>query len=128
MSTTKGNAIVGQSGGPTSVINQSLVGVIQAMRKCGHIGTLLGARHGVHGIVEEQFIKLNDAPDDLLTRIANTPAAALGSTRDKPDPEYCEKIFRVFAKNDVRFFFYIGGNDSADTARIIGPPAGAAFR
>jgi 6-phosphofructokinase 1 len=119
MAISKGNAVIGQSGGPTSVINQSLVGVILAERKCGHIGTLLGAQHGVRGIVDEKFIKLNDAPEDLLARIANTPAAALGSTRDKPDQEYCEKIFRVFAKNDVRFFFYTGGNDSADTARIV---------
>jgi len=119
MAITKGNAVVGQSGGPTSVINQSLVGVILAERKCGHIGKLLGARHGVHGIIDEKFIELNAMPDDLLARVANTPAAALGSTRDKPDHDYCEKIFRVFAKNDVRYFFYIGGNDSADTARIV---------
>jgi 6-phosphofructokinase 1 len=119
MAITKGNAVVGQSGGPTSVINQSLVGVILAERKCGHIGKLLGARHGVKGIVDEQFIQLNEVPDELLNRIANTPAAALGSTRDKPDEEYCDRIFRVFAKNDVRYFFYIGGNDSADTAHIV---------
>jgi 6-phosphofructokinase len=116
---SKGNAVVGQSGGPTSVINQSLVGVIQEERKTTHIGKLLGAVHGVSGIVAEKFIRLNEAPDELLERIANTPAAALGSTRDKPDQAYCEKIFRVFAKNDVRYFFYIGGNDSADTARIV---------
>jgi 6-phosphofructokinase 1 len=119
MALSKGNAVVGQSGGPTSVINQSLVGVILAERKCGHIGRLLGARHGVRGILDEQFIPLNDAPDSLLERIANTPSAALGSTRDKPDHDYCEKLVRVFAKHDVRYFFYIGGNDSADTARIV---------
>ena len=65
------------------------------------------------------FIPLKNAPDDLLERIAQTPAAALGSTRDKPDKAYCEKIFEVFKKNDVRYFFYLGGNDSADTARIV---------
>src|SRR5256885_4422207 len=119
MAITKGNAVVGQSGGPTSVINQSLVGVILAERKCGHIGKLLGAMHGVKGIVDEQFIQLNEVPDELLARVANTPAAALGSTRDKPDEEYCDRIFRVFAKNDVRYFLYIGGNDSADTAHIV---------
>jgi len=115
----KGNAVIGQSGGPTSVINQSLVGVIEEVRKAGHIDQLLGARHGVRGIVKEDFIRLNDLPDDLLHRIAQTPAAALGSTRDKPDEAYCERIFRSFAKNNVRYFFYIGGNDSADTARIV---------
>lgn len=117
---TKGNAVIGQSGGPTSVINQSLVGVVQEMRKAGVVDQLLGAKHGVRGIVDDQFIKLNDAPDDLLERIAQTPAAALGSTRDKPDQAYCEKIFQLFARHDVRYFYYIGGNDSADTARIVG--------
>lgn len=115
----KGNAVVGQSGGPTSVINQSLVGVIQEVQKSNHIGELLGARHGVRGVINDDFISLRNAPQDLLERVAQTPAAALGSTRDKPDPAYCEKIFASFKKRDVRFFFYIGGNDSADTARIV---------
>src|SRR5688500_5458001 len=118
----KGNAVIGQSGGPTSVINQSLVGVVEAVRKAGgsdNIDQLLGARHGVRGIVDEQFIKLDDVPDELLQRVANTPAAALGSTRDKPDAAYCERIFKSFQKHNVRTFFYIGGNDSADTARIV---------
>jgi ATP-dependent phosphofructokinase / diphosphate-dependent phosphofructokinase len=115
----KGNAVVGQSGGPTAVINQSLVGVIQGVKECGHIDQLLGARHGVRGIVDEKFIDLKKAGGELLERVANTPAAALGSTRDKPDAAYCEKIFRSFSKNNVRYFFYIGGNDSADTARIV---------
>jgi 6-phosphofructokinase len=115
----RGNAVIGQSGGPTAVINQSLVGVVEELRKTGHVNRLLGAKHGVRGIVNEQFIELNEVPDELLARIAKTPAAALGSTRDKPDQAYCERIFRSFAKNDVRYFFYIGGNDSADTARIV---------
>ncbi|MGD0540218.1 MAG: 6-phosphofructokinase [Tepidisphaeraceae bacterium] len=115
----KGNAVVGQSGGPTAVINQSLVGVIQGVKECGHIEQLLGARHGVRGIVDEKFIDLKKASGELLERVAITPAAALGSTRDKPDAAYCEKIFKSFAKNNVRYFFYIGGNDSADTARIV---------
>lgn len=116
---SKGNAVVGQSGGPTSVINQSLVGVVLEAKKTGHIDQLLGARHGVRGIINEDFVQLKSAPDELLERVAQTPAAALGSTRDKPDPAYCEKIFRVLQKNNVRYFFYIGGNDSADTARIV---------
>jgi 6-phosphofructokinase 1 len=126
MSTLTGNAVIGQSGGPTSVINQSLVGVIQAAKKAGHIKELFGSRHGVRGVINEDFIPLKSAPDDLLERIALTPAAALGSTRDKPDQAYCEKIFNVFKKNDVRYFFYIGGNDSADTARIVNELAKAA--
>jgi len=115
----KGNAIVGQSGGPTSVINQSLVGVIQEAQKCGHIEQLLGTRHGVRGIVDEKFVPLKNLGMDLLERIAQTPAAALGSTRDKPDDKYCDRIFNSLRKHNVRYFFYIGGNDSADTARIV---------
>lgn len=114
-----GNAVVGQSGGPTSVINQSLAGVIREVKKHPHIQQLLGARHGVRGVINDDFIPLNNLPDELLERIAITPAAALGSTRDKPDQAYCEKIFRAFERHNVRFFFYIGGNDSADTARLV---------
>jgi 6-phosphofructokinase 1 len=115
----KGNAVIGQSGGPTMVINQSLVGVIEEAKKHGHIDRLLGARHGVRGIVDNDFLDIKDTPGELLERIAITPSAALGSTRDKPDQAYCERIFKSFAKNDVRYFFYIGGNDSSDTARIV---------
>lgn len=115
----RNNAVIGQSGGPTAVINQSLVGVIEEVARSNHIDELLGARHGVRGIVDEKFIPLKGKPRDLLERIAATPSAALGSTRDKPDEEYCRRIFRVFEKHDVHYFFYIGGNDSADTARIV---------
>ncbi len=116
----KGKAVVGQSGGPTQVINQSLVGVIEQVKKYTDCITgLLGAVHGVRGIVEEKFISLDSIDQQTLQLVANTPASALGSTRDKPDEEYCKKIFDVFKKNDVRYFFYIGGNDSADTANII---------
>ncbi len=114
-----GNAVVGQAGGPTVVINQSLVGVIQEAQKYTHINRLLGARHGVRGIINEQFFDLKRQPTNMLELVAGTPAAALGATRDKPDQEYCERIVNVFRKFDVRYFFYIGGNDSAQTARII---------
>ncbi|MHC4917837.1 MAG: 6-phosphofructokinase [Planctomycetota bacterium] len=122
----KGNAVVGQSGGPTAVINQSLVGVIEAAAGRRAIRRLLGARHGVRGIVAGDFIDLKGLPKALLERVAATPASALGSTRDKPDEAYCRRIFRVFAANNVRYFFYIGGNDSADTARIVNEMAYAA--
>ncbi len=123
---TKPNAVIGQSGGPTAVINQSLVGVIESIQGCKSIGRLLGARHGVRGIIEENFIDLKGLKKSVLEAVAATPAAALGSSRDKPDEAYCEKIFDVFAKYDVRYFFYIGGNDSADTARIVNEMADAA--
>lgn len=116
----KGKAVVGQSGGPTQVINQSLVGVIEQVRKYkDSITSLMGAIHGVRGIIEEKFKLLDDIDPETLELVANTPASALGSTRDKPDEEYCKKIFDVFKKNNVKYFFYIGGNDSADTANIV---------
>ncbi len=122
----KGNAVVGQSGGPTAVINQSLAGVIEAARSAPMIRALLGARHGVRGIVQEDFMELSRVGAAALERLAGTPASALGSTRDKPDETYCRRIFEVFSRNDVRYFFYIGGNDSADTARIVNQMAGQA--
>ena len=115
----KGNAVIGQSGGPTAVINQSLVGVIEAIGKCKSILRLLGARYGVRGIIQENFVDLRKIRPSLLEKLAITPAAALGSTRDKPDEAYCRNILNVFGKLNVRYFFYIGGNDSADTASII---------
>jgi 6-phosphofructokinase 1 len=115
----RGNVVIGQSGGPTAVINQSLVGVVQTLRGQAGVGKLLGAHHGVSGIVKNQFIELQQIPQQRLERIAQTPSAALGSSRDKPNAEYCKKIFDVFAAQEVRTFFYIGGNDSSDTCRIV---------
>ncbi len=114
-----GKAIVGQSGGPTCVINQSLVGVIQEAAEHSQITGLLGAKHGVRGIVQEDFVDLTRFDSATLEKVAITPSAALGSTRDKPDEQYCRKIFEVFRKNDVKYFFYAGGNDSAHGADII---------
>lgn len=119
MSDIKGKAVVGQSGGPTQVINQSLVGVIEQVQKYEQITGLLGANHGVRGLIEGKFTNLDNIDSETLEAVAVTPSSALGSTRDKPDEAYCEKIFDAFRKNDVRYFFYIGGNDSADTANIV---------
>ncbi|MDQ6968417.1 MAG: 6-phosphofructokinase [Mariprofundaceae bacterium] len=115
----KGKMVIGQSGGPTAVINQSLVGAVLAARQQDAITGILGARHGLAGIMAEDFIDLTTQSLEQLEDVANTPAAALGSVRLKPGKAECEKVFEVFKKNDVRFFFYIGGNDSAETAYII---------
>ena len=115
----KGKMVIGQSGGPTAVINQSLVGAILAAREQEAITGILGARHGLAGIMKEDFIDLSTQSIEQLEDVANTPAAALGSVRLKPGKAECEKVFEVFKKHDVRFFFYIGGNDSAETAHII---------
>lgn len=124
----KGNAVIGQSGGPTAVINQSLVGVIEGLLRAPgneNVDKILGAHHAVRGIINDDFIELQDTPQAKLDAIANTPSSALGSSRDKPDAEYCKKIFDVFKKRDVRYFFYIGGNDSSDTCRLVAESAQA---
>ena len=125
-----GNAVIGQSGGPTAVISQSLVGVIEGLREglaaSGKVKRIFGTRHGVRGISKghpEELIDLTDISPERLERIARTPSAALGSTRDKPDAAYCAKILEGCRDNDIRYFFYIGGNDSADTCRIVSEKA-----
>jgi 6-phosphofructokinase len=114
-----GKALVAQGGGPTAVINQSLVGVVLEARKFPEITRVYGARHGVRGILQEDFLDLTQATTHNLERVAQTPSSALGSTRDKPDEEYCRKMFQMMAAHDIRYFFYIGGNDSSDTCRIV---------
>lgn len=120
------NAIVGQSGGPTGVINASLVGVIEEVSKHSEIDNLYGAIHAVSGIIKEDFIDLKKLSVDVLGQVASSPSAALGSSRDKPDTAYCQKILEVFRKHDIGYFYYIGGNDSANTAYIINTMAAEA--
>lgn len=121
----EGNAVVGQSGGPTVVINQSLVGVVEGLLAGGFKGKILGAQNAVSGIVKDKFIELQGLAQDRLNRLADTPSSGLGSSRDKPDAEYCKRIFESFTRQNVRYFFYIGGNDSSDTCRIISEMADA---
>ncbi len=115
----RANAVVGQSGGPTGVINASLVGVIEEANKHPEIEGLYGALHAVAGMVKEDFIDLKKLSADTLEEVAASPSSAIGTSRDKPDAEYCSKILEVFKKHNIRYFFYIGGNDSANTAHII---------
>ena len=115
----KANAVVGQSGGPTAVINASLVGVIEEANKHPEIENLYGARYAVVGMANDDFIDLKKLSADTLEKVAATPCSALGSSRDKPDEEYCARILDVFKKRNIRYFFYIGGNDSANTAHIL---------
>ena len=119
--------LVAQGGGPTAVINQSLVGVVlEARRFGGQVGRVYGARHGVRGIVDEDFVDLSQETVHNLEQVAVTPSSALGSTRDKPDLKYCQEIFRVLQAHGIGHFFYIGGNDSSDTVRIVSEQARAA--
>lgn len=111
--------LVAQGGGPTAVINQSLVGLTLAARQQTPPIQVLGARFGVRGIVDEDLVDLSQESAQDLERVAQTPSSALGSTRDKPDLAYCQNIFRVLKAHQVDSFFYIGGNDSSDTVRIV---------
>ncbi|MEM1330637.1 MAG: 6-phosphofructokinase [Planctomycetota bacterium] len=122
----EGNAVIGQSGGPTAVINQSVVGVVEGLRAFAGAGkdgspikNVLGMDHAVRGLTEGKFHDLTDTPQEFLDMLAITPSAGLGSTRDKPDEAYCERIFEACEKHDIRYFFYVGGNDSSDTCRIV---------
>jgi 6-phosphofructokinase 1 len=121
----KGKVLVAQGGGPTAVINESLVGAVIESRKIPSVERVYGAHHGVSGIVNEDFIDLTSETTHNLEMVANTPCSGLGSTRDKPDEAYCKEIFKVLQAHDIRTFFYIGGNDSSDTARIVGETANA---
>ena len=121
----KGNAVVGQSGGPTAAINATLSGVIRGALKAkeqGIINELYGMRTGIEGFLEERMVNLTDvfSGGKDLDVLEQTPAAALGSCRKKmkpadQDPATYEKLFEIFKKYDIRYFFYIGGNDSMDT-------------
>jgi 6-phosphofructokinase len=123
---SSGKILVAQGGGPTAVINQSLVGVVLEARRHRGIERVYGARHGVRGIVDEDFVDLTQETSHNLELVAGTPSSALGSTRDKPDLAYCQEIFRVLQAHDIGHFFYIGGNDSSDTVRIVSETARAA--
>jgi 6-phosphofructokinase 1 len=115
--------LVAQGGGPTAVINQSLVGVAMEARRFPDISHVYGALHGVRGIVNEEMIDLAHESVQHLEAVAVTPAAALGSTRDKPDRKYCQEIFKTLLAHDIDTFLYIGGNDSSDTVRIVAEEA-----
>lgn len=115
--------LVAQGGGPTAVINQSLVGVALEARRFPPITHVYGAIHGVRGIVDEDLVDLGWETREHLEMVAATPAAALGSTRDKPDLKYCAEIFRVLLAHKIDTFMYIGGNDSSDTVRIVAEEA-----
>ena len=113
--------LIAQGGGPTVVINQSLIGVIEEAYKIN--ADVVGAYNGVSGIVNSNFVSLSKLTTKQRKLISNTPSAFLGSTRDKPDQSYCDEIFKVLKKKNVGKFFYIGGNDSSDSLRIISETA-----
>ena len=123
MSILRGNAVIGQSGGPTAAINATLSGVIKgAFAARDIIGTVYGMRNGIEGFLNENLINLTErfSEEDELKILEQTPSAALGSCRKKMkspevEPETYERLIEIFKKYDIRYFFYIGGNDSMDT-------------
>jgi 6-phosphofructokinase len=116
-------ALVAQGGGPTAVINQSLAGIVLEARRFSNIESVYGACHGVAGICSENIVDLGQETTQQIELVAAMPGSALGSTRDKPDTRYCQEILRVLQAHGIGYFFYIGGNDTADTLRIVSEEA-----
>lgn len=119
---TAGNVLVGQSGGPTAVINASLVGVIEASqraRAAGRIGRILGMRFAIEGFLEGRTVNLTDLPTERLERLVATPSSALGSCRYKLTDDDLPRVLELLEKDNIRYLFYIGGNDTMDTIHRI---------
>ncbi len=121
MSTLVGNCLVAQSGGPTSVINASACGVIQEAFKSGEINQVFGALNGIAGVLNEELFSFNEESPEEIELLKVTPASALGSCRyklksiEQSEADF-KRVIEVFKAHNIRYFFYIGGNDSMDTA------------
>ncbi|WP_378948501.1 diphosphate--fructose-6-phosphate 1-phosphotransferase [Mesorhizobium sp. ANAO-SY3R2] len=115
--------VIAQGGGPTAVINQTMAGAVLEIRRRHPSARILGSRHGVRGIRDGDYVDLTDIAEEQLLRIAATPSAALGSTRDKPDAAYCDLILEGLRKVDAQAFIYIGGNDTSGTQQILSDAA-----
>ena len=126
MSKLEGKVLIAQGGGPTAVINQSIVGCALEARKFSQVHRVYGACNGIEGILNEDLLDLTQETTNNLEQVGQTPSSALGSTRIKPTPEICHQIFEVLKAHDVRYFFYVGGNDSSDTVRIVNEEAASA--
>lgn len=124
MEMLKGACVVGQSGGPTSVINASVLGVVQAAMQSEAITQVLGALNGISGILEDRLIDFGLEDPEELEQLRYTPSSVLGSCRyklanpEEDDTDY-QRILEVFRKYNVRYFFYNGGNDSMDTCNKV---------
>lgn len=120
-----GAAILGQSGGPTSVINASAAGVfIEALKQNECITQVYAAKHGIRGILNEEFYDINAEDIKELNLLKTTPSSEIGSVRyklkplEQDDSEY-QRLLEVFKKYNIRYFFYNGGNDSMDTCNKV---------
>jgi len=124
MSQLKGACVIGQSGGPTSVINASAYGVIRTALDCEDITAVYGAAHGIKGVLNDQLYDMGEEDAKELEYLLNTPSSELGSCRykiadpDVDDTDY-QRILEIFKKYNIRYFFYNGGNDSMDTCSKV---------
>ena len=124
MSQLKGACVIGQSGGPTSVINASAYGVIRTALDCEDITAVYGAAHGIKGVLNDQLFDMGEEDAKELEYLLNTPSSELGSCRykiadpDVDDTDY-QRILEIFKKYNIRYFFYNGGNDSMDTCSKV---------
>ena len=115
----KGNAIIGQSGGPTCVINGSLAGVISGAAKCKQLTGVYGMRYGIEGFLQENIIDLKKEGEGIVSALRKTPSSALGSCRLKLKDEHLKPIRKILEKYNIRHLFLIGGNDTMDTIHRI---------
>ncbi len=115
----KGNALVGQSGGPTTVINASLAGVIEGAIRARAIDRVLGMRFGIEGVLNDYLLDLGGEAPETIKGLRTTPSSALGSSRVKLTEEHFEPILRQLKRYNIRYFFLIGGNDTMDTIHRV---------
>ncbi|OQA00414.1 MAG: Pyrophosphate--fructose 6-phosphate 1-phosphotransferase [Planctomycetes bacterium ADurb.Bin412] len=115
----KGNAIIGQSGGPTSVINASLAGIVQAAGQWEAVGKVLGMRYGIEGFMQGKIMDLGRESAAALEGLKTTPASALGSCRHKLKEEDLPAVLEMLKRHDIRYLFLIGGNDTMDTVHRV---------
>ncbi len=115
----KGNAIIGQSGGPTSVINSSLAGVIEAAIQSELINNIYGMKYGIEGFMTRKIINLGNQAKNIIEGLKLTPSSALGSSRRKINEDDFPKILNVLREYKIKYFFLIGGNDSMDTINKV---------
>ena len=119
-----GAAVIGQSGGPSAVINASAYGVIKTALESEYITEVYGAHHGIVGILNDRLMDMSKEDPAELERLLHTPSSALGSCRykiadpEKDDTDY-KRILEIFKKYNIRYFFYNGGNDSMDTCNKV---------
>jgi ATP-dependent phosphofructokinase / diphosphate-dependent phosphofructokinase len=116
---TKGNALIGQSGGPTSVINSSLAGVIESALSSSFISDIYGMHCGIEGFMQEWLYDLGKQPKKIIEGLRKTPSSALGSSRHKVQEKDLPMILSILKKYDIRYFFLIGGNDTMDTIHRV---------